>query len=178
MQQTTEKRPTLASLSNAGRDTFVSVLGDIFEHSPWVAYEAWSARPFASVDALHRAMLEAMWGAVPERQLQLIDAHPELAGKEADAGTLTVDSKREQAGAGLDRCTAEELLRLRELNRSYREKFGFPFVMAVKGRSKHEILAAIEARLQGERDEEFRRCLEEIAKIGGFRLAALLGEGR
>jgi 2-oxo-4-hydroxy-4-carboxy-5-ureidoimidazoline decarboxylase len=174
----TEKPPTLASLSNADRARFVSVLGDIFEHSPWVAEQAWIARPFASVEALHRAMLEAMWGARAEQQLQLISAHPELAGKEADEGTLTADSKTEQAGAGLDRCTAAELARLRELNRAYREKFGFPFVMAVKGRTKNEILAAIEARLQGQRDEEFRRCLEEIGTIGGFRLTALLGQGR
>ena len=105
-------------------------------------------------------------------------AHPELAGKEADEGTLTADSKREQAGAGLDRCTAAELARLRDLNRAYHEKFGFPFVMAVKGRTKSEIFAAIEARLQGQRDEEFRRCLEEIGKIGKFRLTALLGPTR
>lgn len=175
MQRTTEKTPTLAALSSSDRDAFVSVLGDIFEHSPWVARDAWSARPFASVDALHRAMLEAMWGAVPELQLQLIRAHPELAGKEADAGTLTADSRSEQTGAGLDRCTADELARLRDLNAAYRDKFGFPFVMAVKGYGKADILAAIEARLQGGRDEEFRRCLEEIGRIAAFRLHALLG---
>ncbi len=178
MQGANKKAPTLDSLSKSDRDTFVSVLGEIFEHSPWVAEQAWSARPFASVDALHKAMLEAMWGAPAEQQLQLIRAHPELAGKEADEGTLTADSKREQAGAGLDRCTAAELARLRDLNRAYHEKFGFPFVMAVKGRTKNEIFAAIEARLQGQRDEEFRRCLEEIGKIGRFRLTALLGPTR
>ena len=164
----------LRSLSNADRAHFVAVLGGIFEHSPWVAEQAWNARPFASIDALHAAMVDAVRAANAPAQLALICAHPELAGKESAAGTLTQDSFAEQAGAGLDRCTAEELDRLHQLNHAYREKFGFPFVMAVKHRSTHDILAALALRTGHGRDEEFTACLAEIGKIGRLRLNALL----
>lgn len=174
MNTSTQSPVALAALSSADREQFVAVLGGIFEHTPWIAEQAWPARPFASVDALHEAMIEVLRGATREKKLALIRAHPELAGKEAAEGTLTADSKGEQASAGLDRCTGEELKKLRELNRAYREKFGFPFVMAVKNRTKHEILGALEARLQGSPEGEFNRCLEEIEKIARLRLAALL----
>jgi 2-oxo-4-hydroxy-4-carboxy-5-ureidoimidazoline decarboxylase len=128
----------LASLSAATCDDFVAALGGVFEHTPWIAERAYAARPFASVDALHRAMVAALAAAAPEAKLALIRAHPELAGKEAAAGTLAVDSRGEQSSAGLDRCTADELARLRAGNRAYREKFGFPFVMAVKHRDRRE----------------------------------------
>lgn len=165
---------TLAMLNGADRTAFVAALGGIFEHSPWIAEAAADARPFTNMEELHRAMVNAVLGAAPERQLALIQAHPELAGKEAAAGTLTPNSKNEQAGAGLDQCTAQELATLRERNRAYRDKFGFPFVIAVKGRNKNEILQAIAERMNNERNQEFIRCLEEIAKIGRLRLAALL----
>jgi 2-oxo-4-hydroxy-4-carboxy-5-ureidoimidazoline decarboxylase len=168
---------SLESLSSADRDSFVAALGGVFEHSPWIAEAGWNARPFASVDALHRAMVNALRGAPRERRLALIAAHPELAGKEAAEGTLTADSRGEQASAGLDRCTADELKKLRELNASYREKFGFPFVMAIKNRGKHEILQALQARLEGTPEGEFGRCLEEIEKIARLRLGAML-EGK
>lgn len=165
---------TLASLSTGDRGYFVAVLGGIFEHSPWVAELAWAARPFASIDALHAAMVEAVRAASQTQQLALIRAHPELAGKEAAAGTLTHDSETEQASAGINHCTAAELGRLRELNHAYREKFGFPFVMAVKHRSRSEILAAIASRVGNTREQEFAACLTEIGKIGRLRLDALL----
>jgi len=166
-------RATLASLSAAPRDEFVRVLGGVFEHTPWIAERAYAARPFASVDDLHRAMLAALASAPREAKLALICAHPELAGKEAAAGTMTPDSAGEQASAGLDRCTPDELARLRAGNRAYREKFGFPFVMAVKGKSRQEILAALASRVGGTRDAEFARCIDEIGKIARLRLDAL-----
>ena len=171
---TTASTENLHSLSNADRAHFVAVLGGIFEHSPWVAELAWNARPFASVDALHAAMVYAVRTAKVEAQLALICAHPELAGKEAATDTLTQESQTEQISAGLDRCTAEELGQLRALNKTYREKFGFPFVMAVKHRSKHEILAALAARVANAREQEFATCLSEIGKIGKLRLDAML----
>ncbi len=167
----------LTSLSAASREQFVAALGGVFEHSPWIAEHAYSARPFASVDALHAAMVAAVAAAAHDVQLTLIRAHPELAGKEAQQGTMTADSVGEQASAGLDRCTPDELVRLREGNRAYRDKFGFPFVMAVKGRSRDEILAALSARLAHSRDEEFARCIAEIGKIARLRLTALLPDG-
>ena len=150
------------------------MLGGIFEHTPWIGEQAYAARPFGSVDALHGAMMAALASAPDTAKLALICAHPELAGKEAAAGTMTRDSVGEQASAGLDRCTPEELARLRAGNAAYREKFGFPFVMAVKGKSRQEILAALDARLGSSRDAEFARCLDEIGRIARFRLDALL----
>jgi 2-oxo-4-hydroxy-4-carboxy-5-ureidoimidazoline decarboxylase len=111
--------------------------------------------------------------ATEEQKLALIRAHPELAGTEAVAGTMTAESVGEQASAGLDRCSPDELRALRSGNRAYRERFGFPFVMAVKGRSRSEILAALAARVENTRQAEFARCLEEIVKIARLRLAAL-----
>ena len=119
-------------------------------------------------------MFDAVLRANVEAQLALICAHPELAGKEAVAGVLTQESKTEQASAGLDRCTPEELARLRAVNKTYREKFGFPFVMAVKHRSKQEILAALALRVANAREQEFVTCLTEIGKIGKLRLDAML----
>ena len=112
--------------------------------------------------------------APAERQLALIRAHPELAGREAAAGSLTEDSTSEQASAGLDRLTKEELARLRELNAAYREAFGFPMVVAVREHTKDSIFAQAEARLSNGRDEEVATALGEITKIAGLRLSGLV----
>ena len=157
----------LSTLSELSQPDFVARLGDIFEHSPWVAERSWHARPFPSIDALHAAMVTAMTEASEAEQLA-------LAGKEAASGTLTAASTGEQRGAGLDQCSAEELQRLRSLNAAYQERFGFPFVIAVKGRSRYQIMDAIEARLQNDAQKEFATCLGEIAQIARFRLYALL----
>jgi 2-oxo-4-hydroxy-4-carboxy-5-ureidoimidazoline decarboxylase len=117
----------LDELSRLPQDAFVARLEGIFEHSPWIAERAWSAGPFASIDALHAAMCLVVDTAAPAEQLGLICAHPELAGKEAEEGTLTTASTGEQRGAGLDQCSKEELQRLRRLNQDYRARFGFPF---------------------------------------------------
>lgn len=165
---------TLNELSELPQAEFTQTLGAIFEHSPWIPERAWVARPFASVDALHRAMVDVMMQADPAEQLALIAAHPELAGREAAAGRLTDASTNEQRGAGLDQCTAEELARLRRLNAAYRERFGFPFVIAVKGRSRHQIMDIMAERLQHDHDTEFTTCLDQIAQIARFRLEAQL----
>ncbi|MDN5843482.1 MAG: 2-oxo-4-hydroxy-4-carboxy-5-ureidoimidazoline decarboxylase [Alcaligenaceae bacterium] len=165
---------TLNELSALPKADFTQTLGAIFEHSPWIAERAWEARPFDSTDALHRAMVHVVQQADPERQLALITAHPELAGREAEAGTLTNASTTEQRGAGLDQCSPQELVRLRSLNAAYRERFGFPFVIAVKGRSRHEIMDAIETRLKNDRDTEFADCLDQIGQIARFRLDTLI----
>jgi len=172
---TAPPRPTFVTLSAAPKKEFVATLGGIFEHTPWIAERAYERRPFTSVDALHAAMLGVLAAAPREAKLALICAHPELAGKEAAAGTMTADSVGEQASAGLDRCSPDELARLRAGNAAYREKFGFPFVMAVKGRSRQEILAALAERTGNTREAEFARGLEEIGRIARLRLDALLG---
>lgn len=173
MTHSTLSTMTLNELCALPQSEFSRELGAIFEHSPWIPERAWAARPFADVGALHQAMVRVVQQAAPAEQLALITAHPELAGKEAASGTLTHDSTNEQRGAGLDQCSAVELARLRGLNAAYREHFGFPFVIAVKGLSRYQIMDAIEARLQNAREAEFSTCLAEIGKIARFRLDAL-----
>jgi len=166
---------SMKTLSALPQDEFVVTLADIFEHSPWIPERAWAARPFADIGQLHGAMLAVLDAASAEEQLALICAHPELAGKEAAEGTLTNASTAEQRGAGLDQCSKDELVRLRKLNVAYRERFGFPFVIAVKGLSRYQIMGSVDARLNNDRDTEFKTCLREIGKIARFRLDSLLG---
>ena len=164
------------ALGDRGRAEFVASLGDVFEHSPWIAEAAWSDAPFSGIDGLHAAMVEVVRRAGPDRQLALIRAHPDLAGKAAVAGGLTEDSRNEQAGAGLDQCSEDEFARFRTLNEGYKEKFGFPFIVAVKGMGRAEILDSFAERLENDQDAEFDRALDEIARIARFRLGELLEE--
>ncbi|MDZ7851184.1 MAG: 2-oxo-4-hydroxy-4-carboxy-5-ureidoimidazoline decarboxylase [Halomonas sp.] len=161
--------------SQLDQQSFVAHYGDIYEHSPWVAEIAWQ-RGLSPAEDTPLGLAEVM-GAVlreasPKRQLEVIRAHPDLAGKAAVAGKLTDDSTREQAGAGLDQCTPEELARFEHLNADYKAKFGFPFVMAVKGSDRHAILAAFEERLPNDPAEERRTAIEQINRIARFRLDA------
>ncbi len=164
----------LQALSTFSRDAFVSTLGGIFEHSPWVAERAWERRPFANIDSLHRAMREAVETAEPALQLALIHAHPELAGKAAVRGELTVESTREQRGAGLDQCSPEELGTLRTLNRAYREAFGFPFILAVRGYDRAGVIEQMRRRIAHDRVTEIRESLAQIYRIARFRLDELI----
>ena len=168
------KSLTLSELNRLAPAQFVSVLGGIFEHSPWVAERVAAQRPFASVQAVHAAMVQAIEDEGLDAQLRLIRAHPELAGKAAVRGELTQESKSEQSGAGLDRCSPEEFAKLHALNDAYNAKFGFPFIVAVRGHDRHSIMALFEKRLGNAPDDERRECLQQIYKIGGFRLADLL----
>ena len=163
------------ALSDLSKADFVSSLEGIFEHSPWIAERTWSRRPFSDIEALHTAMLATLESADETEKLGLICAHPELAGKEAAEGTLTAASTSEQRGAGLDQCSKEELLQLQSLNAAYRERFGFPFVVAVKGLSRYQIMDRIQSRLNNDRKTELNTCLNEIGKIARFRLDARLG---
>ena len=160
------------ALNGLSRGEFVARLGGIYEHSPWVAERAYDARPFASIDALHGAMQAAVLAAPSGDQLELIRAHPELLGK-LEAAALTQSSRSEQAGAGLDRCTPGEKARMQELNGRYRDRFGFPFIVAVKGLDWAAIIERMEARLPNSREAEIAAALHEIGRIARFRLAAL-----
>jgi xanthine dehydrogenase D subunit len=146
----------------------------LFEHSPWVAEEAWGRGPFASVAELDAALEAALHEAPQERRLALIRAHPELAGREAEEGTLTRESSREQSSAGLDRMTSGELEALRDLNRAYRGRFGFPLIICVREHTKESIIAWGNARLEHEPEQEIEIALGEIVKITRLRLADLL----
>jgi 2-oxo-4-hydroxy-4-carboxy-5-ureidoimidazoline decarboxylase len=156
------------------RDRFVELFGGVFEHAPWVAERAFDAGPFDSIEALHGAMVEAMRRAPRAQQLALIRAHPDLAGRAAVAGKLTAASSAEQASAGLDQCTPAEFERFRELNDKYKEKFAFPFILAVKGRTRAQILAAFEHRLHNTVEAEFAEALSQIAEIARLRLGDLI----
>ncbi len=171
--QAANKKLSRRALGDLGRAEFLASLGEVFEHSPWIAEEAWALAPFSGLDGLHRAMVGVVRRAGPDRQLALIRAHPDLAGKAAMAGDLTEDSRREQAGAGLDQCTEEEFARFQTLNGAYKEKFGFPFIVAVKGMSRADILASFAERLENEQETEIGRALDEIARIARFRLGDL-----
>jgi len=165
---------TLAELNALPAGRFISLLGGIFEHSPWVAEQVASLRPFDSVDDLYRAMVERVAAAGPQAQMELIRAHPELAGKAAVRGELTPESTSEQQGAGLDRCTPDEYSRLTALNQAYREKFGFPFILAVRGHDRQSVIREFRRRLALSPPEETAECLEQIYKIGRFRLDDLV----
>jgi 2-oxo-4-hydroxy-4-carboxy-5-ureidoimidazoline decarboxylase len=160
-------------LQRLDRKRFVELFGGVFEHAPWIAERAFDAGPFRSLEALHGAMVDAMRRAPRERQFALIRAHPDLAGRAAIAGELTAASSAEQASAGLDQCTPAEFERFRQLNASYQEKFRFPFILAVKGRTRAEILAAFEQRLDNSPEAEFGEALNQIARIARLRLEDL-----
>jgi OHCU decarboxylase len=161
---------TLAEANDLSRDAFVAALGPLFEGSPWIAEATWPARPFASVGQLHQALCATMYAAPIERQVALIQAHPDLAGKAAITGELTAESTREQVSAGLNRLTPEQFATFTRLNRAYREKFGFPFVICAREHSAASILEHFATRLEYPRDQEIATALGEIAKIAHLRL--------
>lgn len=166
---------TLAQLNSLSRDEFIRIVGPVFEHSPWIAEGTWTKRPFASVEALHAALCEAVRGAGEEKQLVLIRAHPDLVGKLALAGQLTKESTGEQASAGLDRLTPEEVELFQQNNAAYKEKFGFPFVICARLNKKEAILNGFKVRLQNSREQEIQAALGEIFKIAELRLRDLAG---
>lgn len=153
---------------------FVAALGGVFEHSPWIAERAFASRPFADTAALHAAMVDVVRGASRDEQLGLLRAHPELAGREAQAGTLTADSTSEQQSAGLDALTRAEMERVGRLNRAYRERFDFPFIIAVRRHTKDGIFAEFERRLENDAESERLECLEQVYIITRIRLDALV----
>ncbi|HLA64328.1 MAG TPA: 2-oxo-4-hydroxy-4-carboxy-5-ureidoimidazoline decarboxylase [Rhodothermales bacterium] len=162
---------SLRVLNAMDRAAFVAAVGGTFEHSPWIAERTWDARPFASRDALHAALCATVATATTEEQEGLIRAHPDLVGRAARAGTLTPASTNEQAGAGLDALSADEVALFDQYNAAYRERFGFPFVICARTNKKASILAAFPVRLQHTREAEVATALAEIAEIARFRLA-------
>lgn len=167
--------PTLARLNRASREEFVALLDGTYEHSPWIADAAFDARPFASLAALKHALVRAVRAAGRDAQLGLIRAHPELAGKAMIARTLTAESTNEQGKAGLTACTPEEFAHIGELNAAYNAKFGFPFILAVRGPrgaglTRHQIIAAFERRLANHPELEFAEALRNIDRIAEIRL--------
>jgi 2-oxo-4-hydroxy-4-carboxy-5-ureidoimidazoline decarboxylase len=178
---TTMPMPALAvgldmnAVNKMDRTAFTKTLGGIFENSPWVAEKAWDVRPFASLDELHTAMVTVVQNAPIEQQVSLLRAHPDLAGKEAQAGALTASSTVEQASAGLNALSKEELARLSKLNADYHTKFGFPFIIAVRNHTKEGIFFEFERRLANPTDIEVANDLKQVYTITRLRLNKLFG---
>jgi 2-oxo-4-hydroxy-4-carboxy-5-ureidoimidazoline decarboxylase len=162
---------TLDELNQLSEHDFTRTLADIFEHSPWVAQRSWARRPFASIDILHATMCQSLADADIDAKLALIRAHPRLAGKAAIRGELTAASTQEQSGAGLGQCSPEEFAQITALNDAYDQRFGFPFILAVRGHDRRSIIANMQARMSNERDAEIAEALRQIGRIASFRLA-------
>ncbi|SEM86672.1 2-oxo-4-hydroxy-4-carboxy-5-ureidoimidazoline decarboxylase [Paenibacillus sp. OV219] len=165
-------RLQLWQLNTMSRELFTQQLGGIFEHSPWVAERAWGMRPFHSLLELHEAMIQVAREAPEEQVLTLLRAHPDLAARIQ----MTAYSEEEQTGAGLQQLTPEEFSRFTELNAAYMRKFGFPFIIAVYGKSKSEIAAAMAVRLEHSAAQERRQALLEIQRISWLRIQRSIEE--
>ena len=157
---------TIQQVNDLSSTEFEKVFGDVAEHSPWVARNAAGDRPFVSRESMIRAFHEAVHSASETAQLALIRAHPDLASK----AKLTDDSSREQAQAGLDTLSAEEFARLTHLNELYKSKFDFPFIFAVKGATKQQILASFAERVNHSKVDEFAMALDQVCRIFRFRI--------
>jgi 2-oxo-4-hydroxy-4-carboxy-5-ureidoimidazoline decarboxylase len=164
---------TIEELNRANRGAFVDVLGGVYEHSPWVAERAWSERPFFSIEDLHGSMRSVVRDASRERQAELLRAHPDL-GERTGTTEMTDASREEQAAAGLDRLNRDQYEAFERLNGTYRERFGFPFIVAVREESPEAIRDAMEERIEHSEPEEFRTALEEVHTIARLRLEKLL----
>jgi 2-oxo-4-hydroxy-4-carboxy-5-ureidoimidazoline decarboxylase len=158
----------LQDLNRLDRASFVAALDGIFEHSPWIAEQAWERRPFADLRRLHQALVEVAQASAENDKLRLIRAHPDLVGAAARAGTLTRESTAEQAR--IDDLTPEDIARFERDNARYWKRFGFPFVICVRENKKQAILAGFESRLQHDPVTEQRNALDEISKIAWHRL--------
>lgn len=152
------------------RTAFVEAVGPVFEDSPWVAARAWPHRPFADRAAMHDVMTRQVLEASRDEQLALLRAHPDLGAR----ARMSAASTGEQAGAGLDRLTAVQYDLLCAANARYRERFGFPFLFAVKGSTASDILAALQARVEGTSEAEFQTALQQVFRIAMFRLQDLV----
>jgi 2-oxo-4-hydroxy-4-carboxy-5-ureidoimidazoline decarboxylase len=161
---------TIDEINSLSREQFVASLGWVFEHSPWVAERAWEMRSFAGLNQLHAAMKQVVNSASREEQLALLRAHPDLGTR----ARISTASSEEQSGAGLDNLDPDQYQLLQRLNTAYREKFGFPFLYAVKGSTKYDILRLLERRLGNAVEEEFHEALEQVYRIALFRLQGLI----
>lgn len=164
----------------SARGDFIAAFGGVFEHSPFIAERAYDAGLIfvpLTAKGVHAAMVSEFRKASGDERLGVLRAHPDLAGKLAIAGELTQDSRQEQAGAGLDRLSADEHARFTTLNAAYTTKFGFPFIIAVKGLNRDDILAAFETRIGNDAEEEFSTACAQVERIALLRLLTLLPEG-
>ncbi len=171
----TAQQAMLQEINALDQDDFVKKLSVLFEGPPRIVVQAWHARPFTSLEHLHQALCAVMYNAPVEQQVELLQAHPDLVGRAALAGTLPPASTSEQAAAGLDRLSPEEVVTFSRLNQAYRDRFDFPFIICARENKKDSILAGFDARLQNSREQEIEIALGEVAKICYLRLSDLAG---
>lgn len=157
---------TISQINDTNLEEFMNITNGIFEHSPWIAQIAFSKKPFSSLHHLHQSMVEVVKHASNEQQLTLIKAHPNLGERIA----MTIHSTEEQKGAGLQNLTNDEYEQFIKTNQEYMEKFGFPFILAVRGKNKHETYEAMKTRISSNKEIEFETALTEIYKIALLRL--------
>ncbi len=162
----------ITEINRMSQEEFVNVLGTVFEDTPAIAHQVWNQRPFTNVAELHLCMVNLVKAMSRDEQLALIQAHPDLGSK----AKMAEASVKEQAGVGLAQLSQEEYERFQSLNRAYKEKFGFPFIVAVKNHTKSTILGTFEHRLENPVEVEMEQALTEIAQIAGFRLVQLVKE--
>ena len=161
---------TIDELNQRGREDFVSAIGWVFEESPWVAARGWERRPFGSLDDLHATLASIVGSAAHGEQIALLKAHPDLGAR----GPMPIVSEQEQSGAGLSDLRPDDVDRLTALNAAYTNKFGFPFIYAVKGATKQDILDALNRRLASSRDDEITEALRQVYRIARFRLETII----
>ena len=166
--------PDMAAINAMDRAAFVQKFGGIFEKSPWVAEKAWDSKPFSSLDAMHAAMVNVVKSAPLPSQLALLQSHPDLAGKEAQAGAMTASSVSEQASAGLNALSKAEVTQISDYNAAYKQKFGFPFIIAVRMHTKEGIFFDFSRRLQNDTQTEYANDLQNVYAITLLRLNSLL----
>ncbi len=162
----------MTTVNKMGKQEFVDIVGSVFEHSPWVAEHTWNQLPFADLEEMYRAMVQNMYEAENSMKLSLLRAHPDLGTKLE----ISQSSQSEQLDAGLNGLSEEEYKEFAALNQRYTGRFGFPFIMAVKGHGKNKIKAYMEQRMNNSSDEEFETALKEVSKIAKFRLWDLIDE--
>jgi 2-oxo-4-hydroxy-4-carboxy-5-ureidoimidazoline decarboxylase len=167
---------TLQEINTLDQPHFIQALAGLFEGPPWIVTEAWHKRPFASQDALYQTLCTIMYEAPVEQQVELLQAHPDLVGRAALAGTLSPSSTDEQAAAGLSQLSPEEIATFTRLNAAYSERFGFPFVICARANKKESILTGFASRLQHNRAQEISIAIAEVAKILQSRLQAIFKE--
>ncbi len=160
--------------SAAACDAFVERFGGVYEHSPWVAEQCFATAGNATMGERAQLFEQCVNSADHDTKMRLIHAHPDLAGRAAVRGELTEESTSEQSSAGIDQCTEDEYAQFVAFNEAYKEKFDFPFIMAVRNSNRHEILAAFARRLENDADTEFETAIREIHKIARLRLEAMV----
>jgi OHCU decarboxylase len=165
---------TLQEINGYNQEEFVAALRGLFEGPPWIVAQSWDARPFATITHMHQTFCQVMYNASLEQKIALLQAHPDLVGRAALAGTLTPESTQEQASAGLNTLSPTEIATFTQLNQTYQNRFSFPFVICVRENKKASILAGFSNRLHHPRSEEIEVALAEVAKICLFRLHDLM----